>query len=254
MTDPSAAERARYPLLSQREDWPPASRNIPSGLTYAEREEHIRFWADREREAEVAARRQMTEHRVPEWFEDKQAEANARPLVRVEEQEQARHDPAVDPDWFLRTGYDHPPLGRDEVQPSLRDFERSPQDDERMRERQTYEEDVFRRAVAMHRTRSETELLRLAGENSPEMRKRVEGELFQRRMQRIRQRDDDRRHRELEKRMDRHLKERFDEELRRDEDPDRYPVPGPYWEPTPPTELDRAQDEMLRDYERDDDR
>ena len=40
----------------------------------------------------------------------------------------------------------------------------------------------------------------------------------------------------------------------RDDDPDRYPVPGPYWEPEAPSRLWAAQDEMVQDYEQDEER
>lgn len=254
MTVPATkAERQLYPLLTQREDWPPESRTIPSGLTYAEREEFVRFWADRQDNAERAAEAQFHERKVPEWFEQKQDEATRRPFQRGRAVAAERMAPDQ-PDQRAEPGQQERPLSWEGVQPSLRDFERSPQDIELSRERLLYEQDVFRRAVNMGRTRQENELLRVAERNSPEMRKRIEDELFERRLRRVRESDDHRRLAALEKRMGPELRDHFDAYLSEEPDRDRFPVPGPNYESVSPSELARAQDELVREYEREEER
>ena len=241
---PSDQERRLYPLLTQREDWPPVSRDFPSGMTYAEREEFAQFWANQERAAEVAAEKDFAARNIPEWFDAKQDEAALRPAWRAEELAKVN-----DPDWHLRK-----PDAPEWRQASREDFEQSAQEIEALEGRQQYEADVFRRAVNMPRTRQETELLRLAEQHSPEMRKRVEDELFERRVRRVRDADDERRLGALEARMGPALRQHFAEHLQSDPDMDRYPVPGPYWEADQPSRLERAQDEMLREYDREDGR
>ena len=241
---PSDEERRLYPLLTQREDWPPVSRTFPSGMPHAEREEFARFWADQEKAAEVAAERDFEARKIPEWFDTKRDEAALRPLGRA--QELARGD---DANWHLRM-----PAEPEWQQPSREDFERSPQELEALEGRRLYEEDVFRRAVNMGRTREEHDLLKLAEKSGPEMRKRIEDELFNRRLRLVREADDVRRLEELERRMEPDLRDRFADVTRHEPDPDRYPVPGPYWEAEVPSKLRHAQDDMSREYERDEDR
>jgi hypothetical protein len=239
----SFEERRAFPLLTQRQDWPPVA-GMPQDLTADERQEYDQFAVRQRLAAEREAAHSLETRRIPEWFDAKQSEAERRPLTRAEQDVRRApesQDPLLQPIWW-------------DEEPSPRDFGRSSLEMELAEERQRYEADVSRRAVNMPRTPQETELLRLAEQHSPEMRKRVEDELFERRVRRVRDADDERRLGALEARMGPELRQHFAEHLQSDPDMDRYPVPGPYWEADQPSRLERAQDEMLRDYDREDER
>jgi hypothetical protein len=133
-------------------------------------------------------------------------------------------------------------------QPSLDDFE--PFGAEVRAERETYELDLWRRAIDLPRSKHENELMRRAEAHSPDMRRLVSDELLNQRIMRLRQEDDARRLEAFEARLGPAMQEPFDDYVRWDLRVVPDPVPGPYERPEHPADLQRAQDEMRDTYER----
>lgn len=130
---------ARFPLLSAREDWPPAARAVPRGLSDGEQEEFWRFWQ------EVDRRSRDEPPQEPEWSQDavviergeKAAAIEERALARVQknadrrEAENDRLMPAWHSlheslrDYMRKHGHDvsHPLQQWENVEKAIRRFE-----------------------------------------------------------------------------------------------------------------------------------
>jgi len=217
MRKPTLYERREYPLLAGREVWPPEPV-APPGLTQPERDEHHRYWVDRK-------------------------------MDRLEEDHQAEPERP----WYEQAlERAHTEAGR-EVQPA-RVRERAPErEGERDREAAPYDYDqtVRERALAMKRTQEETQVLDAVRFEAAETRKFVQDFILHERMQTVRDHD----RAVMLDAADPRLREKL--ELLRPNYPewDRdRPVPGPSRELIAERELERAQKEMLRDYERDQER
>lgn len=130
---------ARFPLLSAREDWPPAERAAPRGLSDGEQEEFQRFW----QEVDRRSRDELPQE--PEWSQDsvviergeKAAAIEERALARVQknadrrEAENDRLMPAWHSlheslrDYMRKHGHDvsHPLQQWENVEKAIRRFE-----------------------------------------------------------------------------------------------------------------------------------
>jgi hypothetical protein len=258
---PSADERQTYPLLTQREDWPPVEQGAPVDLSPAERHEFDRYWHDRRQDAERAARTDFFEKDVPSWWS-----STYEPRDPTSPAPQQRADRA--PDWWKKPSYLEQPQPQlasvaepEQVveqtewrQVSLDDFQASPEYDEFAQARHAYEEDLWRRAINMHRTGHEHQLIKAAENSSPQMRKQVENFLFQKRIEKLRAKDDEQRLKEFEDRLGHDVQDAYDAYQRSDGEDDRLPVPGPYGRLEAPSEQRQGQDEMIEEYHREDDR
>ena len=218
MPKPTFAEQREYPLLSARETWPPEPEASPD-MTGRERDEHHRYWQDRKLD-------RLEEHHQSEpdgpWY--RQALERARTAAAGAEDSPPR-------EWDRRIGdgeEDHTP----------------PPDYD-------YEAMVRKRALAMSRTREEDEVLQSVREQPAEVRRFVHDFVLHGRMQTIRDQD-------LAKRLEQVQPDiRTKLELLRPSYPDwdhELPVPGPDRELLTERELDRARDDMLAEYQREEPR
>lgn len=220
MRRPTLYERREYPLLTGRETWPPEPV-APPGLTQPERDEHHRYWVDQKLD------RLEEDHQAePErpWYEQALERAQT---------ESGRQRPDGQPN---RPGEAMPDRGE------VRGREDAPYD---------YDRSVRERALAMNRTREETQVLNAVQFESAETRKFVHDFIMHERMQTVRDHD----RAAMLDRADPSVRAQL--ELLRPNDPKWHrdrPVPGPERELLSQHELDRAQKELLRDYERDQER
>jgi hypothetical protein len=214
MPKPTLEERRDYPLLTLRETWPPEPAPS-SDMLQPERDEHHRYWQDRRLERLEEQSRQQPDR---PWFE--QALDRARTEAGVEPHRERRD---------LREA----------------DLDRSPA---RERQNYDYESTVRERALAMDRTREETEAIDAVRHEPAETRRFVQDFILHGRMQLVRDQD-------LAGRLEQvqpGIREKL-EVLRpnyRDWEHER-PVLSPDRELIPQGELDRAQRRQLDDYERD---
>ncbi|WP_083649464.1 MobA/MobL family protein [Salaquimonas pukyongi] len=229
MREPTSRERADYPLLTEREQWPPDEEPTPD-MTLAERAELHRYREEKKLDRLEAEYLQEPEERL----------APARETVRSEQD---------------RTGAEET---RDEPRVSSRAalYEMDLEMDAAMRDRiASYESDLYLRATNMSRTDEERELLDLARGATPEVREAINDRIMFRRLERLREEDTREREKALERLIDetrrKALKQVQDnEEMARD--PGAYPVPGPDGELLPPDELEDAIDKMIAEYEQPD--
>jgi len=186
---------------------------------------------ERQHKAEEAAEQQLHDNNVGGWFEQKvkttrqpwyeEARSNA------QTQQNTRHGEAATEQTM----------------------------EAEVRERQTtYEQDLRKRAQNMTRTREEHDLLEMAKNATPALRRRIEAEVIEQRMANLRQHDDTKRIAELEAEMTPNLRDSFSSYMENFRGQIRDPEPGPYGDPTHPDELKRAQDRLIKENEREQDR
>ncbi|PLX39577.1 MAG: hypothetical protein C0606_03500 [Hyphomicrobiales bacterium] len=247
---PSREDRDAYPLLTERDDWPPADSVPALDMTLAERQELARYWDDRQTEAEHASAAEFREHRVGDWFADKEYDA---------ERNQAAKGAERPPQPWYEEALAN--AKREEPWPEVGERTEDRYDDEmerkRIEQRNAYERDVMRRANTMARTHAENRLLNEVRDAPPMLKRKIEDEVLAERIRRIRAQDADERRAVLEREMPPSLRERFQTFVAEMRGPERdypEPEPGPYNDAYTPAELDKAREKMREDYERDDER
>lgn len=236
MQSPSQDEKEKYPLLANRDTWPPSERPTPD-MKLAEREELHRYWQDVQLE-------RMEEDRV--------SEPKAQSL---EIEETHLLEPERSGDQAYHSMDDS--ASRSELYNIDIEMDRA------MRDRITRaENDVWKRAVDMKQTPSEKALLNDMRDASPEMKQAVKDMIISKRLEKVRAEDNAQRQRLLEKAMDPTLAMRMKEFAREHIAPVDYhnvplsqvaeqelPVPGPDNEPRHPDEMEEAINKMLEDFE-----
>ena len=235
MRRPDIHEKQEYPLLTARETWPPEPAPSPD-MNPAERDEHHRYWQDRKLEA-IEAREQQEpddEARVPEPARaDVPGDREPHPLIS-------------DLPWY-RQALEVARASSECDKPQARERHR-PEEDEPDRSGLTYdyEASVRERALAMRRSRDESEVLDAVRYEAADVRRFVHDFVLHQRMQRIRDEDIAERLGLMEPRIrDRLEALRPSAELER-----HFPEPGPNREFLSRHELERARNEMLKNYER----
>ncbi len=241
---PTRKERVTYPLLTQRDDWPPVDQQPEADMSREERSELKQYWDDRQLEAQQANEKEIEERQVAGWFNQTERDAEIR-----------RRQPTYEAPAWYDTAVER---ARSEADPAetftfVREEERPSFEQELAERHAKYEKSVASRAVNQGTTRHERELLEFAKGASPAVRARLEHFVMDERMRRIRDKDDAKRLAELEKSMNPTLRERFgafvaDQRERMRTEP--LPKPGPYQDPYPPSELEKARDQMREEYER----
>lgn len=222
MPKPDLHEQLEYPLLSARETWPPEPEASPD-LTRQERDEHHRYWQDRK-------------------FENLEEQERIEPEQAVEAQEPERpwYQQALDRARGETTARAVRDQNHREKQPS--------RGTDRERDQAVYYASLLKRARAMDRGQAELEALDAVRNASPEARHLVEDLILQDRMQAVRDQD----RAEMVRGLDPEVREKLDalKQEFRDRELD-LPVPGPDRELLHPRELDQAQEQMLENYQRD---
>ncbi|MCW2307381.1 MobA/MobL family protein [Rhodobium gokarnense] len=238
-------ERRAYPLLTEREDWPPTSEQPARDMSQHERGELARYWDDRRAEAEQANTAEVRRRDLGSWLDRTNEDAARR-------REQAREPKPWYEAALSRARAEHQmPEGYDRVvREPVRDLEQ-----DLTERRSAYEQNVWERAVNQGPNREERELLTLAEGATPEVRDRIKEIVIEERMRHIRAEDDAKRLSRFEKEMDPSLRERLDDFLGgqgQGQQGQTQPEPGPYYRPETRDTLERAQEKMREEYERDD--
>lgn len=230
LSNPTSDDRKKYPLLTQREDWP-LHDHRPADLTEPERQEFTRYQGDRRLEAEQAAEEQFYENDVPAWFE------------RTKEQaEMGETRP-----WYDRARENAQPKPVQEKREMIASNPRLEKFEQEQREDREYEKSVWSRAVNMGRTRAEHQLLQDVKHASPELRRRVENEILEARKQKIRQKDRQHERTKLQRDLGPSAWAKMTAIFDRSE---VEPEPGPYNRPHSPQELDDARKRIIEENER----
>ena len=240
----SEEDRRAYPLLTEREDWPPVSEQPAQDMSQHERGELARYWDDRRADAQQVNATEVRERNLGNWLDRKNEDADRR-------REQAQEPKAWYDTALARARAEHDmPVSHDRLaEDPIRDLEQDLNE-----RRSAYEQTVWERAVNKGPTREERELLALADGASPQVRNRIKEIVVEERMRHIRAEDDAKRLAKFEKEMDPSLRERLEDFVvgsRRGEPEYAPPEPGPDYEPTSPARLRRAEEEMIEEYERD---
>ncbi|MBB4305536.1 hypothetical protein GGD81_004616 [Rhodobium orientis] len=240
----SEDDRRAYPLLTERDDWPPRSEEPARDMTHGERAELTRYWEERRAEAQQVTATEVRKRELAGWLDQKNDEATR------------RQQPAEPPEpWYqsalARARAEQLPAAYDRVAATetMRDFAA-----DLAQRRSAYEQTVWERAVSAAPTREERELLAMAEGATPEVKTRLKEIVITERMRRIRAEDDAERLAEFEQQMDPSLRERLEDFVvgsRQGEPEYAPPEPGPDYEPTSPARLQRAQEKMIEEYERD---
>ncbi|WP_298966438.1 MobA/MobL family protein [uncultured Roseibium sp.] len=216
MSGPEKDELERYPLLSQRETWPPEPEASPD-MTPQERDEHHRYWQDKVHDRPEAA--------SPSEPANESFVRRSKHFIR-----RASPDLEVKP-WYeqaLDNAYGDMDGGFD------------------IKRLEEYERSVVEGAFIKEYSNRELAVLQAAGKISPEVRRMALDLILDQRMQVIREQD------QLEKLylLPTDIRHRI-EDLRPDtwgrDDPGR-PVPGPNGELISQREQDIAYEQMLEEY------
>lgn len=213
MAKPDAHERREYPLLTARETWPPEPEPSPD-MNRQERDEHHRYWQDR---------------KIDRMEEQYQAEPERPWYEQAVERARGESVPSVERRMAERKAF---------VQEVSLEYDETQSD---------YDASVFKRARSLERSRDEDALLQAIRDEPAEVRQLVQGMILHERMQFIRDRDREARLEQLQPDV------RMRVEALRSEYPERHrdlPEPGPDRELLSRHELDRARDDMLREYMR----
>lgn len=224
MAEPDASDRTKYPLLTQRQVWPPEPAASPD-MTPQERYEHHRYWQERnpERPETVTVTGRDVDYDAAD-AELEQALAESPPTEALAEAE----DRYVTPPWW---------------QQARENARRRGEADSRTAPLKHYDDSVRERAEAMPATDREREALAAA---PPSQRALVESFLMQERMRVVRDRD----RAEQLRRLPPELRQKLEALWPDREDADRYPVPGPDGDLLSPRERDMAEEHMLEDLRR----
>ncbi len=218
MAHPDRYDRETYPLLAQRDSWPPSDAPSPD-MSMQERDEHHRYWQDRQVERATEQAHTPPEYEPDQsmpWYE--QARQNARGEAQPSE---------------------YQPVDEPELAPA----ERSPH--------QIREQEIWVRALEMKPTQAEQDLLQLADRAPPEVSAMIKDQIMDIRMERVRSLDRERRLEELEAQIDPHVREKL---AALEIDWEAEPVQGPDRELLHPNELQQAQDELMREMENEQER
>jgi hypothetical protein len=258
MADVSHEERDKYPNLTAREDWPPTSRQPAQDMNAAETRELNRYWQDQEHLAQRVNTEHVHHRDFQRWWH-----------------EQQRARPGRDDSWQLQAVRNAGPEERRTMpdrEPHLHEAaregaERMQQVADRMweAERATLidsERELWLRAVAMREgaTREETELMKAFEHAADPIKNDVTRMIIRQRIARLRAMDACKEHERYmrEHELDPKLAERLREGLANlAPEPDRSvldPVPGPNRELLSQRQLDEAQQRMLDDTEREQER
>lgn len=220
MASPDTFERQQYPLLSQRETWPPEPAGSPD-MNPQEREELHRYWQDKKLDRLEAA---------------SQIEAQSSDAAQGHE-----HDPpAASPSHSSKPWFEQAlDKARDDYSQRIAS---APDEASKIA---AYERSVWERAGALHYSRVELEALNAVRDASPELQRLTGDIILDERMRAVRERDREEKLRRLPTELRKKL-----EAIRPDVGdlyPD-YPVPGPNDEPLSQRELDIAYERMLDEY------
>ncbi len=213
MSRPDVHERRIYPLLSTRETWPPEPEPSPD-MTEQERDEHHRYWQDRQLDRLESA--QQVEPDAP-WFEQALDRARAE-AGHVPDAERIRHED-VNPETLREQTWSH----------------------------EDYDADVRKRAIEMKATREENEAFRAVRHEPVETRRFVQEFILHGRMQTIRDQDLARRLEQVQPELRAKLEPLRPQYLDWEHE---LPEPGPDREPRFRREMDQARDRMLEDSHR----
>lgn len=189
MKVPTLEEKEQYPALTKRDDWPP-NREPAADLNPDQRDEHHRYWQDKQ--AEQAAEQT---HTPPEyepdqsepWYEQARDKARQEAGIVDEEIEEQEPNPQSTQDKLVYEREDKDP-----------DIERH----------KTYEGELRVRARDLWRTPDEEELMQLADRAAPETRKYIIERIMQARVDRLREEDTAKHWQKIEKSMEPSLRDK----------------------------------------------
>ena len=229
MAIPSLSDQQDFPLLAQR-SWPP-EQIVPPDMTLEERDEHHRYWQDRQIEQLEVQRENDPGFPAPEKNRDAAQTAPERAPV-LDKYAQAIERAKIEAGWEITAKSQKESI-------------------ERTAPRESHLDMLYRRALSLNRTKDETELLEMASAGSVQMKTFVRDHIISGRMRRIEEADNQRRKAELERHMDSTLKERFNDLLTRPQEREGFPEMGPNNELRPSSELAPAKDDLIQELERD---
>ena len=219
MSGPNSQDRQNYPLLSQRETWPPEPAVSPD-MTPQERDEHHRYWQDQKLDRLEAA--SLVE---PEGDKISRSREHDKRVDRPDRSSKPWFEQALDKAY----GESAPPAS----------------DRGEFRDVAAYEKTVFERARDLWWSSNELDALKAVQGSPEEVQRLARSVILQERMQAVRKRDREESLRDLPK----DIREKL-EAIQPDVGelyPD-WPVPGPDGEPLSQKELDVAYEQMLDEY------
>lgn len=235
MAKPSLEDKKHYPLLSEKDTWPPAREAAPD-MTAKERDEHQRYWQEQDdREIEIIER-----------------QINAEIEQEIIEQEEAHQE--REPKGEYANAIEKAQKERGWISNTQREYVEDMVMDRDLRAyHQSQQNALYKRAVNLRPNREENELRGVANKLPKEQKQAIHSYIISRRMVRLQNLDNQQRRIELEKDLQAGEKDLLKRlaETERYEEPDRYPEQGPNGELLPPSKLEQAQSNMIAEVEKD---
>ncbi|PTW61691.1 MobA/MobL family protein [Breoghania corrubedonensis] len=218
MAGPDTQDRHHYPLLTQRETWPPEPAASPD-MSPQEREELHRYWEDKKLD-----RLEAVSLAEPKGDREAHREHDTRAPLQ---------EPSSTP-WFEQA--------LDNAHRQKAERLRSANEPTRLA---VYESFLLERAERLPVSREEQAALDAAREASPELHRLASELILDERLRVVRERDRAEKLRRLPSELRQKLEAIRPDVADREED---YPVPGPDGELRSPRELDIAYERMLDEY------
>lgn len=246
-TMPTQEETLRYPLLTQRDTWPPASPFPDQSMTDAERSELKTYFED-----------QRTQDQERSLSEDTDARTRVASDRSLHPDRSEQSSP-----WYEEALLNAKGQGTQEESISspstqaTRDYtQEHAWSEERAQAQSEERDDLVRRAISMDRTREEHEIIKSAEHQPKHVRDGVQRVLFEERITHLQRSDERERLAAFERSMEPSLRDKLRSAVQsiRGDEHDReaeLPVPGPDQRPISPQERDEAERMMIGENERD---